>query len=550
MQIKEHSYSLIIPTRNRQRTAMYAIESALNCNYENLQIVIPDNSDTDELYHLLKYRGWLEKVTYHKNEKTLSMRDNWERGIDLATGEILSVIGDDDAIMPDAHTYANVLFSRHDIQVLHSESAIYKWDCYPLPGRRHYIRANLRESVQLVNNPRDLLRRAINYDTKVGTGPGLYYGFVKKTFLEKLRKTRGRWIVDHIPDFDSGYATLMYADSFALISRPLFIQGHSGKSNSGGMRVTSNRLESYTNYLQELNSPDESPLLGKLASIQNTTAIIVAAQFRIIKEIQKSLKDNKAKINKERAWDDIANGFKTDYDIVGFLACSAELQKLRNAWKEKSTSKNLNLQFPSNKNLSALYDQGPKNIEQLATKKPIRNAENNPRIKTPALVINGQKANIKNINDAINLLQGVLSSPINASDKDLKIYAETRLKNIHQIKLEDSIKHIDSKDYTTAENLIISVLSEDSNNINALRALAITYEKMGNIKECPPLYARAFTLTLELNDLEDYFRTLITSGSPQTVIEQIEQLCQSDPSLALNKNITLLLQEATIKLMK
>lgn len=109
--MEKFTQSLIIPTRNRSETALAAIKSALNANYSKLQIVVSDNSDNDILYKELKSRDWLGKLTYHKTETCLSMRGNWERGLDLSTGDLVSVIGDDDAVMPDAFLNANFILN-------------------------------------------------------------------------------------------------------------------------------------------------------------------------------------------------------------------------------------------------------------------------------------------------------------------------------------------------------------------------------------------------------------------------------------------------------
>ena len=82
------SQSLIIPTRNRSETALAAIASALDAPYPNLQIVVSDNSDDDLLYKELKSRDWLGNLTYHKTESVLSMRDNWERGLDTLAARV------------------------------------------------------------------------------------------------------------------------------------------------------------------------------------------------------------------------------------------------------------------------------------------------------------------------------------------------------------------------------------------------------------------------------------------------------------------------------
>ena len=41
--------SIIIPTKNRQYTCLYSIESALKISDDNLEIIVQDCSDTDIL---------------------------------------------------------------------------------------------------------------------------------------------------------------------------------------------------------------------------------------------------------------------------------------------------------------------------------------------------------------------------------------------------------------------------------------------------------------------------------------------------------------------
>jgi len=86
-------YSLIIPTRNRQSTAIFAIISALGVRFDNFEVIVSDNSDDDSLYTFLRDQDLIGQIRYHKTERVLSMTENWERGIELSTGDVLSVIG-------------------------------------------------------------------------------------------------------------------------------------------------------------------------------------------------------------------------------------------------------------------------------------------------------------------------------------------------------------------------------------------------------------------------------------------------------------------------
>ena len=42
-------FSLIIPTKNRQKTAVKAIQSGVQSNYEDIEIIVSDVSDDDSL---------------------------------------------------------------------------------------------------------------------------------------------------------------------------------------------------------------------------------------------------------------------------------------------------------------------------------------------------------------------------------------------------------------------------------------------------------------------------------------------------------------------
>jgi hypothetical protein len=62
------------------------------------------------LREILFKKQILSKINYSKTPRVLSMRDNWERGVELSSGEYLSIIGDDDAVLPDAFLRANIIF--------------------------------------------------------------------------------------------------------------------------------------------------------------------------------------------------------------------------------------------------------------------------------------------------------------------------------------------------------------------------------------------------------------------------------------------------------
>src|SRR6476659_5293670 len=91
--------SVVIPTRNRLFYLRHAVQSALDQACDELEIIVADNATNDGTQEYLASLGSAIKFT--RSEAPLSMTDNWHRARELVTGEWITVIGDDDCLMPD-----------------------------------------------------------------------------------------------------------------------------------------------------------------------------------------------------------------------------------------------------------------------------------------------------------------------------------------------------------------------------------------------------------------------------------------------------------------
>lgn len=526
--------TLIIPTRNRQDTAVFAIESALNAHYDNLQIVVCDNSDDDRLRDELKRLNWLSRIVYHKNDQVLSMRDNWEVGIDLSEGALVSVIGDDDAVLPDAFQISKFAFSKLDIDVLHSVSAIYKWPSYPFVGRRGYLGFTMSEEIKLMKEPRSVLRRAVDYDIKLGTGPGLYYGFVRRTFLEKIKALRGRWIVDPIPDFDSGFATLMYSDAYAVSERPLFVQGHSGKSNSGAMRFAAAHDKNITVLSRESGGDAIQIFPKEFGRLRGNNAVIVAAQMRILPEIRNALNDPSAAINLRGAWDYMLEGAKGGYDNIEFLASIGSLEALADLWAipddqrapfSLKTFKNglVHEQGFSKKKSSAKHDTS----DPEDTDDGYRN-----------ITVNGNVAKLDNILDAVNFVHSVFPNIANAPDPDLaESYLEFFRKNHQKLLLKAQSKS-DAGDASGAQALLETILKRDPSDEGAMDLLGDIFRVKEDWMSLSNLFAQKFTEKPQKKNLYDLLESLDRVGNMSLASALVYGLLRNNPSLKKDVNIT------------
>lgn len=89
--------SVVIPAYNRPRTLRIAMDSVLEQTYPNIEIVVCDDSTDDGVRDMMAaYAGDRPRIRYYRNEKNLFL-ENWHRCFDLASGEYINYLMDDDA---------------------------------------------------------------------------------------------------------------------------------------------------------------------------------------------------------------------------------------------------------------------------------------------------------------------------------------------------------------------------------------------------------------------------------------------------------------------
>jgi glycosyltransferase involved in cell wall biosynthesis len=90
--------SILIPTYNRPGYFGLALESALNQTYKNIEIIIGDDSTNNETEELVKksYLNRYTNIKYYHNEKNIGQFDNDLKLYDMATGEFINFLMDDD----------------------------------------------------------------------------------------------------------------------------------------------------------------------------------------------------------------------------------------------------------------------------------------------------------------------------------------------------------------------------------------------------------------------------------------------------------------------
>lgn len=104
--------SIVIPTYKRADLLKKTLESAVGQKgFKDYEIVIVDNEFEDEgkisNTHKLVQKYNDKKILYYQNTENLGMTGNWNRGIELASGEYITILHDDDWLEPEFLKYVN-----------------------------------------------------------------------------------------------------------------------------------------------------------------------------------------------------------------------------------------------------------------------------------------------------------------------------------------------------------------------------------------------------------------------------------------------------------
>ena len=86
--------SVITATYNSENTIQRTIDSVIGQDYKDIEYIIIDGGSTDRTIHILEENT--DKISYFISEKDNGIYDALNKGIKLATGDIIGFLNSDD----------------------------------------------------------------------------------------------------------------------------------------------------------------------------------------------------------------------------------------------------------------------------------------------------------------------------------------------------------------------------------------------------------------------------------------------------------------------
>lgn len=94
--------SIVIPAYSSRFFAM-ALQSALGQTYDALEVLVCDDSESEEIEAIVNALDDEPRVRYVRNARHLGFVGNLLRAVELARGELVKVLCDDDRQIGRAH---------------------------------------------------------------------------------------------------------------------------------------------------------------------------------------------------------------------------------------------------------------------------------------------------------------------------------------------------------------------------------------------------------------------------------------------------------------
>jgi len=229
-------FSIALPTRNRLEYLRYAVETVRRQDYADWEIVISDNCSEDDI---AGYVAALAdpRIRHYRAEGPLPVTDNWNNALAQCTGDYVTMLGDDDGLMPGYfHRLRELIarFSQPDFVYTGAYLFTYPGVIPDAPRSRFqpYGYAFFLQGVQepyLMPRAEALRAVATALDFRVRYGFNMQFVTVRHDFIRSLRP-QGPFYQSPFPDYYAMNVLFLKAQRILVCPDPLVAIGVTPKS--------------------------------------------------------------------------------------------------------------------------------------------------------------------------------------------------------------------------------------------------------------------------------------------------------------------------------
>lgn len=274
--MKYEKFTIVIPTRERCDTLLYALRTCTDQDYENFDIVVSDNASKDRTKEVVE-SFHDPRIRYVNTGRRVSMSENFDFGLSQVSEGFVMIMGDDDGLLPGAIHRVSDIINKTQVKSVISSSCAYSWPNHPAKSLRNMMTWNA-SAVDEIRDSKEWLKKMLSFAPLYTFDlPGLYMGFVHIDVVRSMTKD-SFFFRSMTPDAYSALACAVALDKYAYSGRPFCIHGASGKSTGASGFLELDKSESHSFYSENTISFHHS------LRICQSYRITVAESFIRLKE--------------------------------------------------------------------------------------------------------------------------------------------------------------------------------------------------------------------------------------------------------------------------
>lgn len=228
--------SVVIPTRERAETLAFTLRTAIEQEYDNLEILVSDNASNDSTRDVVKnYIKEDSRVRYINPGQRLGMSEHWEFALSHVRGAYVMFMGDDDGLFPSAiKNIARIINDLDKPELITWAQTTYIWPGVSKRFSPGLLRLPLIQKDAYTTADDVLPRPPYALGKLIMRGyPSIYNKSLVSIALINRIKTisGGTFFNSRIPDIYSGIVLGTAADRVPVIGRSFSINAQSSRSN-------------------------------------------------------------------------------------------------------------------------------------------------------------------------------------------------------------------------------------------------------------------------------------------------------------------------------
>lgn len=259
-------FTIIVPTRDRSDVLEKTLMALSHISYPDFEVIVSDNSSVDDTERVCATFPFVKHI---KTEARVSMSHNWEFALSHAKGDWVTIIGDDDGVMPSGlMAVSKVINENPEAQFIRTLTGSYWWPGVGGISGRLVVPGFTGKTYK--RNASSYLRLAKAGIVSHTELPMLYNGgYAKLSLLKEMKlKFGGKFYHSAIPDVFSAVAIADHIESYLYLDIPTAINGAS-KHSTGTSQFTLNKDLGEVNPASKFISESNIPFHHKIPLIPN-----------------------------------------------------------------------------------------------------------------------------------------------------------------------------------------------------------------------------------------------------------------------------------------